>query len=182
KARSGRRFEKSGPQAGPGTTAPAKTTAPGKASAPGKTAAPGKAPAPAKGAEAPKVEADYKALAGIYVECPRKNPERCPAARDEFREIFPNGQPHPYFMIRKDGRGYLAANERFTTNFTVQSHNPDHIVIRLDDQKKTIMNLKRNGEIWRNPKGGEIYVLTVTDAEWNPDPQPFKKIHERGKK
>lgn len=152
-----------------------------------KTRAPEKK-APAKAAPAADKKSaaeplvDARAAAGIYVECPRKNPERCPQAQDEFRDIFPNGQPHPYFMIRSDGGGYLATDEKFTTNLTLSSHSPDNMVLKLDDQKKTSIELRRNGEIWRNPKNGQIYILTITDEEWNPAPQPFKNIHKRNKK
>lgn len=125
---------------------------------------------------------DDDGLAGIYVQCPRKNEARCDQARDDFRLVFPNGQPHPYFMIRKDGGGYLAPDDRMTVDFTIEEKTPELLIFRMDDKARSKMELRRRNAVWRDHKSGQIYFKVIEDEEWNVPPEPFKNKRKASKK
>jgi len=133
-------------------------------------------------APAGKVLADDDGLAGIYVQCPRKNEARCNEARDDFRMVFPNGQPYPYFMIRKGGGGYLAPDDRVTTDFAIVEQSPEVLVFRMDDKAKSKMELRKRNTVWRDQQNGHIYVKAIEDEEWNIPPQPYKQKRKSDQK
>lgn len=114
-------------------------------------------------------------IAGVYVKCPAKDPAACPQLAAEFRRLFPNGQNSPFMMIRKDGRGYVAPDDRLTVDFTWQFQGDDLILLKLDDQKKTRAEYRIVGQQLVNPKTNETYLMSVTDSEWNTEPVPFKQ-------
>lgn len=126
-------------------------------------------------------QSEVDALAGIYVQCPRKNEARCDQAVDDFRMVFPNGQPHPFFMIRKGGNGYLAADERMTTDFIIEDHSPETLIFRMDDRSKSRLELQRRGKVWRDRQRGDIYIKAIEDSEWNVVPEPFKNKQRKSK-
>lgn len=113
-------------------------------------------------------------IAGVYVRCP-KDQAACPQAAEEFRRLFPNNQNAPFMMIRKDGRGYLAPDDRLTIDFTWQLQGDDLILLKMNDQKKTKAEYRLVGQQLVNAKSRESYLLSVPDAEWNPEPVPFKQ-------
>lgn len=120
-------------------------------------------------------QADEDGLAGVYVQCPRKNEARCDEARDDFRMVFPNGQPYPYFMIKKGGDGYMAPDDRVTVNFTIVEQNPEVLLFRMNDKAKSKMELRKINAVWRDRQSGHIYVKAIEDEEWNIPPQPYKQ-------
>lgn len=114
-------------------------------------------------------------IAGIYVKCPSKDAAACSQVADEFGRLFPNNQKSPFLMIRTDGRGYLAPDDQLTIDFTWQFQGNDLIALKIQDQKKSKAEYRIVGKQLVNAKNGETYLLSLTDAEWNPEPQPFKK-------
>lgn len=114
-------------------------------------------------------------IAGVYVKCPSKNTAACPQLAEEFGRLFPNNQKSPFLMIRKDGRGYLAPDDQLTVDFTWHFQGDNLIALKMRDQKKSKAEYQVVGKQLVNAKTGETYLLSLTDAEWNPEPQPFKK-------
>lgn len=121
-------------------------------------------------------------LAGIYVQCPRKNEAKCEQAREDFRMVFPNGQPHPYFMIRQGGFGYLAPDDKLTVGFVIEEKQADVLIFKMSDSSKKKIELRRQGNIWRDRKSGELYIKAIEDADWNVPPEPFKNKQKKAAK
>lgn len=118
--------------------------------------------------------ADQADLAGVYVKCPPKNEAGCPEISEKFRRLFPNSHSAPFMIIRKDGKGYLAPDERRTINFTWELQVPDLIVLKMSEQGKKKVEYRISGPRLVNEKNRETYLMSLSDAEWNPEPQPFK--------
>jgi len=114
-------------------------------------------------------------IAGVYVKCPARDAAACSQVADEFRRLFPNSQNSPFLMIRKDGRGYLAPDDRLTIDFTWQLQGDDLIVLKMDDQKKTKAEYRVVGQQLINPKTNETFLMSVADADWNTEPVPFRQ-------
>ncbi|MDR0882012.1 MAG: hypothetical protein LBP55_05665 [Candidatus Adiutrix sp.] len=124
-------------------------------------------------------------LAGIYVQCPPKDEEVCPQTAQEFRRLFPHGQTSPYLMLRKDGQGYLAPDDQATVKFTWEALTGDTLLFTISGQKKTREEYQVSGGRLVNAKTGASYLLTLTDAEWNEEPVPYKekkKAQEKAEK
>lgn len=114
-------------------------------------------------------------IAGVYVKCPAKDAAACPQLSEDFSRLFPNSQNSPFMMIRKDGRGYLAPDERLTIDFTWQLQGDDLIVLKLNDQKKSKAEYRVIGKQLVNAKTNETYLMSVADSDWNIEPVPFKQ-------
>lgn len=121
-------------------------------------------------------------LAGIYVQCPRKNEDKCHQAREDFRMVFPNGQPHPYLMIREGGVGYLAPDDKLTIDFVIEEKQADVMILKMSDRNKKKLELRRRGDIWRDKSSGELYIKAIEDADWNVPPEPFKNKQKKAAK
>lgn len=120
------------------------------------------------------VWADQAEIAGVYVKCPPKDETGCTQVSDDFRRRFPNNHNAPFMLIRKDGRGYLAPDERLSTDFTWQFQNPDLIILKMNDKSKSKVEYQIIGPRLVSDKHKETYLLSISDAEWNPEPQLFK--------
>ena len=120
-------------------------------------------------------------LPGVYVECPEKSEANCAAADAAFRDEFPTGQTGPYLLIRGDGGGYLAPDDRSTIDFQWEATGDNSYTLRMRDQKKSRSTMVLNGQVLREAKTGRIYYRSISDAEWNPKPMPFKQKQKQDK-
>jgi len=119
-------------------------------------------------------------LAGVYAHCPRKDPGNCPEQVAAFREEFPIGQPGPFILLRKDGGGYMAPDDKRTISFTWEAEGGE-LQLFLQDQKKSKTRYAVQGPVLTELKSGEIYHLSLSDQELNPEPEAFKKTWQRQK-
>lgn len=120
-------------------------------------------------------------LEGIYVKCPKNNLENCPAAAAEFKASFPGGQVGPYLMIRKDGGGYIAPNDKITTDFTWQFLGDNAILLKMDDARKSYVKYQTDGELLVNIDSKDIFVQSIPDSEWNKAPVKAEKKKTRSR-
>ena len=110
-------------------------------------------------------------LAGIYVLCPRKNPERCAAAVEDFRYYFPNEQTDPYMMLRKDGTGFWAYNMERTQDISWAKDEKGLLVLDFTGPELTSAKFKINGSLLKDATKGDVYYMAITDREWNNPPK-----------
>lgn len=110
-------------------------------------------------------------LAGIYVLCPRKNPERCPVAVEDFRHYFPNEQTAPYMMLRKGGTGFWAYNLDRTREVTWFQDEKGRLVLDFDGPELKNATFKINGSLIKDADKGDVYYMAITDREWNNPPK-----------
>ena len=110
-------------------------------------------------------------LPGIYVLCPRKNPERCPVAVEEFRYYFPNEQTAPYMMLRKDGTGFWAYNMERTQDVSWVQDEKGLLVLNFSGLDSKISKFKVNGSLLKDATEGDVYYMAITDREWNNPPK-----------
>ena len=121
-------------------------------------------------------------VAGVYVNCPKNREETCGEANAEFRAAFPQDQTAPYIMIRKDGRGYVAPDHKRTFDFVWQFLGDNALLIIMEDSKHRKIEYRTEGRYLRNVSTGELFYLSLTDAEWNVEPEPYSKIKARREK
>lgn len=126
--------------------------------------------------------AQAQELAGVYVECPDKDEAACAAADAVFREEFPTGQPGPYILIRKDGGGYLAPDDRSTVDLKWELAGDNTYTFRIKDQAKTKYTMALNDQHLRNVKTGAVYYRSLSDSDWNQEPVPFKQKQKQMQK
>lgn len=123
-------------------------------------------------------------FAGIYVNCPRNQEETCAEASDYFRSQFPDDQTGPYIMIRKDGQGYVAPDNERSLSFTWEKSGPDTLIITMEaaNLRHKKSEYQVNGRYLHNLDSGDLFYLSLTDAEWNIEPEPFNKLRARKEK
>ena len=129
----------------------------------------------------PLALAQQHELEGIYVQCPKNSLENCPGAAAEFKAAFPGDQIGPYLMIRKDGGGYLAPNEKVTTDFTWQLLGDNAILLKMDDAKRSHVKYQTDGDLLVNIDSKDIFVQSIPDSEWNKAPVKAKKKKARSR-
>lgn len=132
---------------------------------------------------APTLESGGFNVAGVYVNCPKNKEENCGAASEEFRAFFPHDQTAPYLMIRKDGRGYVAPNNKRTVDFTWRFIGGDAVLIDLEGSQSRTVEYRAVGRHLRNMVTGELFYMSLTDDEWNvPPEETYSKLKARREK
>ena len=121
-------------------------------------------------------------VAGVYVNCPKNKEENCGQASEEFKIAFPVDQTAPYVLIRKDGRGFLAPDEKRTIAFTWQFLGDNALLIIMEDARHQKVEYRAEGRYLRNMTTGDLFYMSLTDAEWNVTPEPYSKIKARKEK
>ncbi len=120
-------------------------------------------------------------LAGVYALCPKKDQANCPVLAAAFYEECPIGQPGPFLLIRSDGGGYLAPDDRRTDSFDWELRD-GALQLAVKDSKKSKLRFQVQGPLLIEEKSGDIYHLSLSDRELNPEPEAFKKTWQRQKR
>lgn len=108
-----------------------------------------------------------QSIPGVYVLCPKNKPENCVPAEQAFRAAFPHDQTGPYLLIRGDGGGYMAPNDRITMDFTWNHLGDDSILLMMNDSKKSKVKYQIQGGLLKNLSTRELYILSLRDEDWN---------------
>ncbi|MDR2947195.1 MAG: hypothetical protein LBV79_10685 [Candidatus Adiutrix sp.] len=121
-------------------------------------------------------------VAGIYVNCPDNDEAACGQAAEDFKLMFPKDQTAPYVMLRKDGRGYLAPDSKRTISFSWQFLGDNAILFLMEDARRRKVEYRTEGRYLRNMVTGDLFYMSLTDDEWNVEPEPFSQLQARKEK